>query len=52
MKERVYKLLDGFELIVSKEALFVRVAEGRMPITTSEEVELVDMRNGGGWKGN
>ncbi|MCM3038804.1 hypothetical protein M3201_03695 [Paenibacillus motobuensis] len=40
MKERVYKLLDGFELIVSEEALFVRVAEGRMPITTSEEVEF------------
>lgn len=40
VKERIYKLLDGFELIVSEEALFVRVAPGRMPITTSEEVEF------------
>lgn len=40
MKERVYKMLDGYELIVSEEALFVRVAEGRMAITTSEEVEF------------
>ncbi|MEF2965064.1 hypothetical protein V3851_04405 [Paenibacillus sp. M1] len=40
MKERIYKMLDGYELIVSEEALFVRVAEGRMPITTSEEVEF------------
>ncbi|AZS16460.1 hypothetical protein [Paenibacillus lutimineralis] len=48
MEERVYKLLDGLELIISEEALFVRIAEGRPTIATSEEVmfdrvlELVD----------
>lgn len=37
MSERVYKLLDGSELLVREEALGVRNGPGKLILTISEE---------------